>query len=89
MSSCHHDSTCKFTNKNKKGNASVLTVMKEKTMYVVVYGVVIVTQAEVPEQDTMMQEISRGFCRTDLKSMVQLSSSSNGFACGISIVEKS
>jgi len=42
-------------------------------------------------KDTMMQRVRMGsqFCRTDLKSMVQLSSSSNGFACGISIVEKS
>ena len=40
-------------------------------------------------KDTMMQGIKRQFRRTDLKSLVQLASSSNGFACGISLVEKS
>jgi len=43
-------------------------------------------------KDTMMEDIHQGrrrdqFRRTDLESMVHLASSSNGFACGLSIVD--
>jgi len=42
-------------------------------------------------KDTMMQKIFQGrqFHRTDLNSLVQLASSSNGFGCGLIIVDKS
>ena len=42
-------------------------------------------------KDTMMQNIFQGpqFNHTDLNSLVQLASSSNGFGCGLSIVDKS
>lgn len=43
-------------------------------------------------KDTMMQKVHQGdgqFHRTDLDSLVHLASSSNGFACGLGIVDKS